>query len=74
MQEKIAAERCASMVGTRQRVLFEEKAKKEGIINARTSGNIVVEVEADESLIGHFGTVEITDSGNWVLKGKPVEE
>ncbi len=74
VQEKIAAERCASMVGTRQRVLFEEKAKKEGIINARTSGNIVVEVEADESLIGHFGTVEITDSGNWVLKGKPVEE
>ncbi len=70
LQEKIAAKRCASMVGTVQRVLFEEKAKKDGIINARTSGNIVVEVEADQSVIGSFGEVKITDSGNWILKGR----
>lgn len=70
LQEQIAAARCASMVGTRLRVLFEEKAKKDGVLNARTSGNIVVEVPADENLIGSFGNVEITDAGNWVLKGK----
>ena len=70
LQEKVAAKRCASMVGTVQRVLFEEKAKKDGIINARTSGNIVVEVEADQSVIGSFGEVKITDSGNWILKGR----
>lgn len=70
LQEKIASERCASMVGTTQRVLFEETTKKEGIINARTSGNIVVEVKADENLIGNFGEVLITDAGNWILKGK----
>ncbi|MCQ4023145.1 tRNA (N6-isopentenyl adenosine(37)-C2)-methylthiotransferase MiaB [Ruminococcus sp. zg-924] len=70
LQEKIAACRCASMVGTRQKVLFEEKSKKDGVLNARTSGNIVVEVPADESLIGCFGNVEITEAGNWILRGK----
>ncbi|MGN0442516.1 MAG: tRNA (N6-isopentenyl adenosine(37)-C2)-methylthiotransferase MiaB [Acutalibacteraceae bacterium] len=70
VQEKIAAARCAEMVGTTQRVLFEEKTKKDGILNARTSGNIVVEVPADENMIGCFGNVEITEAGNWVLKGK----
>lgn len=69
LQEKIAAARCAEMVGTTQRVLFEEKTKKDGILNARTSGNIVVEVPADENMIGCFGNVEITEAGNWVLKG-----
>lgn len=69
VQEKIAAARCAEMVGTTQRVLFEEKTKKDGILNARTSGNIVVEVPADENMIGCFGNVEITEAGNWVLKG-----
>ena len=69
VQEKIAAARCAEMVGTTQRVLFEEKTKKDGILNARTSGNIVVEVPADENMIGCFGKVEITEAGNWVLKG-----
>lgn len=69
VQEKIAAARCAEMVGTTQRVLFEEKTKKDGILNARTSGNIVVEVPADENMIGCFGNVKITEAGNWVLKG-----
>lgn len=69
-QENIAAKRCASMVGTTQRVLFEEKAKKDGVLNSRTSGNIVVEVPADESNIGNFGMVKITDAGNWILKGE----
>ena len=70
LQEKISAQRCAEMVGTTQRVLFEEKTKKDGILGARTSGNIVVEVPADEKLIGSFGEVEITEAGNWILKGK----
>lgn len=70
LQEKIAAQRCAEMVGTKQKVLFEEKTKKDGVLGARTSGNIVVEVPADEKLIGSFGEVEITQAGNWILKGK----
>ncbi|MGN1111757.1 MAG: tRNA (N6-isopentenyl adenosine(37)-C2)-methylthiotransferase MiaB [Acutalibacteraceae bacterium] len=70
LQERIAAQRCAEMVGTTQRVLFEEKTKKDGILGARTLGNIVVEVPADEKLIGSFGEVEITEAGNWILKGK----
>ena len=72
VQEKIASKRCASMVGTTQRVLVESPKGKDGILNARTSGNIIVEIQAPEELIGTFQNVEITSAGNWILKGKVI--
>lgn len=68
-QEKIAAKRCASMVGEIHRVLIEEKNEKNGLLSCRTSGNIIVEVEGDESLIGTFKDVKITEARNWILRG-----
>ncbi len=68
-QEKIAAERCAGMVGNKYRVLVEEQAR-EGVLNARTQNNIVVEIKADTELIGTFQNVEITEARNWILRGK----
>lgn len=53
VQEEIASKRCASMVGTTQRVLLESEKGKDNIINARTSGNIIVEVRAIRSLSEH---------------------
>ena len=50
VQEEIASKRCASMVGTTQRVLLESEKGKDNIINARTSGNIIVEVKNQEIL------------------------
>lgn len=72
VQEKIASKRCASMVGTTQRVLVESPKGKDGILNARTSGNIIVEIQAPEELIGTFQNVEIISAGNWILKGKVI--
>lgn len=68
-QEEIAAKRCASMVGETHRVLVEEKNEKNGLLTCRTSGNIIVEIESDESIIGTFKDVKITEARNWILRG-----
>lgn len=72
VQEEIAAKRCASMVGTTQKVLIEGKKEKSNELNGRTSGNIIVELDGSEDLIGTFQNVEITKARNWILKGKLV--
>ena len=69
VQEEIASKRCADMVGAVQRVLVEEEKGRDGILNARTSGNIIVEAKGDPSLIGTFQNVKVTKAGNWILKG-----
>ena len=69
VQEEIAASRCAAMVGLIEKVLVEEKAKKEGRLCGRTSGNIIVEFDGDDSLIGTFQNVRITEARNWILYG-----
>jgi len=69
VQEEIAAARCAAMVGSVEKVLVEEKAKKEGRLCGRTSGNIIVEFDGDDSLIGSFRNVRITEARNWILRG-----
>ena len=64
VQEEIAAKRCASLVGTTERVLIEDVKEKTGELNARTSGNIIVELNGDHSLIGTFQNVKITKARN----------
>ncbi len=70
VQEEIAAKRCASMVGQQERVLIEGVKEKTGELNARTSGNIIVELQGDRSLVGSFQNVKITKARNWILKGE----
>ena len=72
VQEDIASKRCASMVVTVQKVLIEGEKGKGNILNARTSGNIIVEAEGSPELVGTFQNVEVTKAGNWILKGKIV--
>ncbi|MBQ4105510.1 MAG: tRNA (N6-isopentenyl adenosine(37)-C2)-methylthiotransferase MiaB [Clostridia bacterium] len=69
-QERIAADRCKSMVGSTERVLVEEINEKTGLLSSRTSGNIIVEAPGDPSLIGTFQTAKITEARNWILRGE----
>lgn len=69
-QEEIAANRCKAMVGSIERVLVEELNEKNGLLSCRTSGNIIVEVQGDESLIGTFCEVKVTEARNWILRGE----
>ncbi len=70
LQESISAKRCAGMVGSTCKVLVEGVISKNNLLQARTSGNVIVEVEGDESIIGTFQTVQIISARNWILKGK----
>lgn len=70
LQEKIAGERTASMNGKVYRVLVEEKGRKEGYLSGRTEGNVIIEFEADESLIGSFCLVKVDDPKTWIVYGK----
>lgn len=70
VQEEIAAKRCSSMVGKSEKVLIESVKEKTGELNARTSGNIIVELKGDKSLIGTFQKAKITSARNWILKGE----
>lgn len=70
LQESISAKRCASMVGNTYKVLVEGLTNKEGVLQTRTSGNIIVETPGDEALIGTFQNVKITEARNWILKGQ----
>lgn len=68
-QEEISARRTAAMVGKTYRVLVEEQAR-EGILNARTQGGVVVEVPGSPQQIGSFAQAEITEARNFILRGK----
>lgn len=68
-QEKIAAKRTASMVGKTYRVLCESVSKN-GFIEGRTEGNIIIEFPADKSVIGSFREVTVTESLTWILRGE----
>lgn len=69
VQEEIAGRRTASMVGKIFRVLVEPN-EKEGFLTGRTEGNISIEFEGDESLVGEFADVKITKAMTWILYGE----
>ena len=70
VQEEIAAKRCSSMVGKIEKVLIEGEKGKDDELNARTSGNIIVELKAPKEMIGTFQNIRITKARNWILKGE----
>ncbi len=74
VQEEIAASRTALMKGKTYGVLVEGFSKnKEGYLSGRTDGNIIIEFpfsENPESIIGTFQNVTVTQSLNWILRGK----
>ena len=73
VQAEIAAKRTASMNGRVFRVLAEEKSKTEGNLCGRTDANVIIEFPADESLIGEYVFVKVTQNLTWILKGEIVE-
>lgn len=70
VQERIAAERCAAMVGNRERVLVEEINEKTGLLSGRTESSIIVEFPGDPSLVGEYADVVVTEARNWILRGE----
>lgn len=72
LQEKIAGTRTADMKGKAYRVLVEGKSKTDGMLSGRTQGNVIIEFIGDESLIGNFAYVKVTNPRTWVVYGETV--
>lgn len=69
-QKEMSLKYCDSMLGKHERVLVEKKANADGFLSARTQGNVVVELQGENELVGKFLDVEIVGYKNWTLKGK----
>lgn len=73
VQERIASERCASMLGQTYEVLVEGFTKEDdGRLTGRTDGSINIDFEGDPSLIGTYVKVKVTNALNWILSGELV--
>lgn len=71
VQEGIAAERCAHMLGNTYEVLVENETKEGcGMLTGRTGGNINIDFPGDKLLIGTFCRVKVTGAKNWLLTGE----
>ena len=71
-QEKMVAGLLATLVGETVRVLVEGAGRTPGTLNGRLDNNLVVEFQADESLIGRFAEVKITAARAALLLGERV--
>ena len=68
-QAEVAAERSAKMKGQVYRALVEGR-NKAGRLSGRTSQNIMIEFDGDDSLIGTFQNIKVTEPLTWILKGE----
>ena len=70
IQRNISTEHYKRFIGKTLRVLADGKAKKsDGYLTGKSSEFIIVEFKGDESLIGQFVDVKITEAMNWAVKG-----
>lgn len=68
-QNGISEEKHREYIGKTVRVLLDGRDKEQGSLTARTIGGRLVRVFGDESAIGTFVNVKITDCNTWALKG-----
>lgn len=71
LQESIAAGNNSKMLGKTYRVLCEGYSNNhKGMLAGRTDGNVMIDFKGDESCIGKFLNVTVTDTLNWILLGE----
>ena len=75
LQEKISAENMQKYAGRTFKCFVYGRGKLgDNYFAARTDGNLVIEFEGDDSLIGSFRTIKVTEPLTYVLKGELVEK
>ena len=71
LQEKISESQMKKLNGVTFKAFVYGKGKlDDNYIAARTDGNLIIEFEGDESLIGTFQNVKVTEPLTYVLKGE----
>ena len=71
LQESLAAERLAGMVGSVRRALIENAC--DGYLEARLPENILIRVDEGAAPVGSYAQVEITEAKSWILYGRIVD-
>lgn len=75
LQEKISAEQMMLHRGRTYKCYVYGKGKLgDNFIAARNDGNLIIEFEGDESLIGTFQKIKVTQPLTFVLRGELVKE
>ena len=70
-QREIATERYKRFIGRKMNVLVESRGRKSGRLTGKTDEFIIAELDGgDDSLIGRFAEIEVTDAYNWAVAGK----
>lgn len=71
VQREISDRHYRRFIGKTMRVLADGKSKKrEGFLTGKSNEFIIAEFKGDESLIGQFVNIKVTDSMNWAVTGK----
>ena len=75
LQEKISAKQMALHKGITYKCYVYGKGKLgDNYIAARNDGNLIIEFEGDESLIGTFQSIKVTEPLTFVMRGELVKE
>lgn len=75
LQEKISAEQMALHKGKTYKCYVYGKGKlNDNYVAARNDGNLIIEFEGDESLIGTFQKIKVIEPLTFVMRGELVKE
>ena len=75
LQREIATENYKRFLGRTMRVLVEGDSKRgDGWLFGKSNEAIIVEFRGDRSLIGTFVSVQITESKNWAVSGRLLDD
>ena len=72
-QNRISREKHEAYVGRELTVLVDGEGAGKYALSSRTRGGRLVHLDGDESLIGQFVRVKITDCNTWALIGEVVK-
>ena len=71
VQREITTQNYKRFMGRKMRVLADGISKKhQGYLTGKSNEFIIVEFQGDESLIGQFVEIEVTETMNWAVRGK----
>ena len=75
LQREIATKNYRRFLGRTMRVLVEGDSKRgDGWLFGKSNEAIIVEFMGDRSLIGTFVSVQITESKNWAVSGRLLDD
>lgn len=69
VQREISTESYKRFIGRTMKVLVDGKSKRNGFLTGKSDEFVIVEFEGDQSLMGSFVNVKITDAKNWAVTG-----